>query len=125
MTAFADAFDQAQIGKDRRMLEEMVSDDLVFIDGTGSRGGKKQFIEGWTAPGESYQPIALVDRTITMLGPDAGIVQAEVTVRGEASGVPFSSRIRFSDTFKRVGGKWLAVHIHVTRVVPGEQEQAR
>jgi ketosteroid isomerase-like protein len=125
LTAFADAFDRAQIAKDRRKLEEMVSDDLVFIDGTGARRGKKDFIAGWTAPEDSYAPIKLIDRTVTMLGPDAGIVQAEVTVRGESSGVPFSSRIRFSDAFKRVRDRWLAVHIQVTRVAAAERAQDR
>ncbi len=125
LSAFADTFDKAQIAKDRRLLEKMVSEDLVFIDGTGARRGKKDFIAGWTAPEDSYAPIKLVDRTVTMLGSDAGIVQAEVTLRGESSGVPFSSRIRFSDTFRRVRGRWLAVHIHVTRVASVERAQDR
>lgn len=38
---FADQFDRAQLAKDRVALERMVSDDLVFIDGSGKRRGKR------------------------------------------------------------------------------------
>ena len=39
LTAFADAFDAAQIAQDRAALDRMVADDLVFIDGSGKRYG--------------------------------------------------------------------------------------
>ena len=116
LIAFADAFDQAQLTKDAAALERMISDDLVFIDAAGLRKGKKDFIARWMTPGESYDPIQLVDRTVTPLGPDAGIVGAETTLRGLSGGKPFASHFRFADTFKRTGGRWLAVHIQVTRI---------
>src|SRR3546814_10597340 len=47
LTAFADAFDAAQIAQDRAALDRMVADDLVFIDGSGTRYGKAFFIDGW------------------------------------------------------------------------------
>ena len=82
LLVFADAFDRAQLSKDGVALERMVADGLVFIDGSGKRQDKKAFIAGWTDPGDSYEPVTLSDRTITMLGEDAGIVGAEVTLRG-------------------------------------------
>jgi ketosteroid isomerase-like protein len=116
LVAFADAFDQAQLTKNAAALERMVSDDLVFIDAAGVRKGKKDFIARWMTPGESYEPIRLIDRTVTPLGPDAAIVGAETTLRGLSAGKPFSSHFRFADTFKRTDGRWLAVHIQVTRI---------
>jgi ketosteroid isomerase-like protein len=116
LVAFADAFDQAQLHQDRAALEAMVADDLVFIDGSGKRQGKKEFIDGWTAPGDLYDPIVLVDRTVTMLGADAGVVGAETTLTGVSGGDRFASRFRFADTFRRIGGKWQVAHIQVTRV---------
>ena len=116
LVAFADAFDRAQTGKDGAALDRMVSDDLIFIDGSGARRDKKAFIAGWTAAGDRYQPIALVDRTVVLLGNDAGIVGAEVTLKGETNGKPFASRFRFADTFRRTSGRWRAVHIQVTRI---------
>jgi ketosteroid isomerase-like protein len=114
--AFADAFDRAQLTKDRESLERMVSDDLVFIDGSGRRQGKKEFIDGWTGPGDRYDPVTLIDRVILPIGPDAGVVSAETVLSGTSGGQRFSSRFRFSDTFQRTGGQWRAVHVQVTRM---------
>ena len=116
VVAFADAFDRAQLAKDGAALDLMVSDDLIFIDGSGVRRDKKAFIAGWTDPGDRFEPIRLVDRTFTRLGPDAWIAGAEVTLSGRSGGKPFSSRFRFADTFRRTSGHWRVVHIQVTRM---------
>lgn len=113
---FADRFDRAQLAKDGPALERMVADELVFIDGSGKRQGKREFVAGWTAPGDSFDPITLVDRVVVPMGPDAGIVSAETVLSGVSGGKRFSSRFRFSDTFRRVHGQWRAVHIQVTRL---------
>jgi ketosteroid isomerase-like protein len=114
--AFADAFDRAQLAKDAAALEEMVSEALVFVDGSGKRQGKKEFIAGWTAPGDRFDPVVLVDRVVTPLGPNAAVVSAETTLSGTSGGQRFSSRFRFADTFVRSDGKWRAVHIQVTPI---------
>ena len=116
LLVFADAFDRAQLAKDGAALEQMVADDLVFIDGSGKRQGKTAFIQGWTAPGDRFDPITLIDRTVTMLGPDAGVVGAETTLSGVSGGEAFASHFRFADTFRRTGGRWRAAHIQVTRI---------
>ena len=114
--AFADAFDRAQLAQDAAALNEMVADELVFIDGSGKRQGKKEFIAGWTSPGDRFDPVVLLDRKVVPLGSDAAIVNAETTLGGTSGGQRFASRIRFADTFRRVGGKWRAVHIQVTPI---------
>ena len=112
----ADRFDAAQIAKDGAALEALVADDLIFIEGDGTRSGKKAFVDGWIDPAVTFEPIAITDRTFTPLGPDAGIVGGELVLRGRAGGTAFASHIRFADTFRRVGGVWRATHIQVTRV---------
>jgi ketosteroid isomerase-like protein len=114
--AFADAFDRAQLTQDAVALNEMVADELVFIDGSGKRLGKKDFIAGWTAPGDRFDPVVLTDRKVIALGDDAAIVNAETILGGTSGGQRFTTRIRFADTFRRVGGKWRAVHIQVTPI---------
>lgn len=116
LVQFADRFDQAQLRKDGPALERMVADDLVFITGSGQRQGKKEFIAGWTAPGDRYDPITLVDRVVVPIGEDAGMVSAETVLTGTSDGKTFASRFRFTDTFKRIGGEWRAIHIQVTRI---------
>lgn len=116
MIAIADRFDRAQLEQDRKALESMVDDELVFIEGSGKRSGKKDFIDGWMGADVKYAPITLIDRTVTPLGNDAFSVSAETTLSGTSGGQAFSSRIRFSDTFRRRDGRWQAVHIQVTRI---------
>lgn len=113
---FADQFDQAQLQKDGRLLEQMIADDLVFITGSGKRQGKRDFIAGWTDPADRYNPITLSDRVVTPLGLDAGMISAETVLSGTSRGKSFSTRFRFTDTFKRINGEWRAVHIQVTRI---------
>ena len=114
--AAADAFDRAQINKDGAAIGRFLLDDLVFIDGSGKRLGKKEFIDGWTVPGDSFDPITLIDRTVTPLGRDAAVVGAEVNLCGASGGARFCSRIRFADTFVRIDGRWRVAHIQVTRI---------
>ena len=116
MIRIADAFDRAQLVQDRKALEAMVDDELVFIDGSGKRLGKKQFVEGWTDAGTRYNPIILIDRTVSPLGTDSFVVSAETTLSGNSGDKDFSSRFRFSDTFRRRDGRWQAIHIQVTRI---------
>jgi len=116
LTAFADAFDAAQIARDGAALEHMVADDLVFIDGDGVRHGKREFIAGWTGAGDEYDPVTLGDRVIVRLGDDAGLASAETILSGRSAGKPFRTRIRFTDIFRRANGGWQAIHIQVTRM---------
>ena len=112
----ADTFDRIQLAQDEMAMERMILDDLVFIDGSGKRLGKKELIAGWMAPGDKYDPAEPVDRTVTPLGRDAAVVGAEVNICGTTDGARFCSRIRFADTFVKVGKEWRVAHIQVTRI---------
>jgi ketosteroid isomerase-like protein len=112
----ADAFDRIQLAKDEAAMDRMILNDFLFIDGSGRRLGKKEFIAGWTAPGNKYDPITLIDRTVTPLGRDAAVVGAETSLCGTSDGVRFCSRMRFADTFVRVDGEWRVAHVQVTRI---------
>lgn len=112
----ADAFDRAQLAQDRAAMEWMILDDLVFIDGSGKRLGKKELIDGWMGPNDKYDPALPTDRIVTALSTDAAVVNAEVNICGTSDGARFCSRIRFADTFVKVGGKWRVAHIQVTRI---------
>ncbi len=121
LTAFADAFDAAQIAQDRAALDRMVADDLIFIDGSGKRYGKTFFIDGWTGPDDDYDPVTLKDRVVLPLGKDAGLASAEAILSGRSAGRPFRVRIRFTDIFRRYGDSWQASYIHVTRMPIGDE----
>lgn len=112
----ADRFDRAQLAQDRATLERMTAPDLILIGGDGIRQNRQQFIDGYFGPGLTFEPAEAEDRYFIPLGPDVGIVGGEVMMRGSSNGTPFASRIRFSDTFRLIGGEWVAVHLQATRV---------
>ncbi len=112
----ADRFDRIQLAKDGAALEAMLLDDFIFIDGSGKRFGKKDFIAGWIVPGDTYDPIVLIDRTVTSLGRDAAVVGAETSLCGISDGARFCRRMRFADTFVRIDGEWRVAHVQVTRI---------
>ena len=68
------------------------------------------------APGDIYDPITLIDRTVTPLGRDAAAVSAETSLCGSSDGARFCRRMRFTDTFVRVDGEWRVAHVQVTRI---------
>ena len=112
----ADRFDRIQLAQDQAAMELMILDDFIFIDGSGKRQDKQAFIAGWMVPGDKYEPITLIDRTVTPLGRDAAVVGAETSLCGTSNGVRFCRRMRFADTFVRVGGEWRVAHVQVTRI---------
>lgn len=112
----ADRFDRAQIGQDRATLEAMTAPELVFVGSDGERLDRAGFIAGWMDPDIRFDPIHVTDRYFIALGPDAAVVGGEVVLRGTSGSRPFASRIRFADTFRRIHGRWQAVHIQATRV---------
>jgi ketosteroid isomerase-like protein len=116
LIAAADAFDQAQLGKDAAALDKMVADDLIFIEASGKRSDKRSFIAGWTAAGDRFDPVTLIDRRIVPLGREAFLVTAQTTLTGSSDGKRFASAFRFTDIFRWINGRWQAVHIQVTRL---------
>ena len=112
----ADRFDRAQLTQDRAALERLTADDLILIGSDGTRQNKRQFIEGFITPGLHFEMATPTDRYFIPLGPDAGIAGGDIVLRGTSDGTPFTIRLRFSDTFRRIHGEWLAVHIEATRV---------
>lgn len=116
ITAMADRFDQAQIGKDRATLEAMTDPSLIFIGSDGRRQDRQAFILGWLDPAIQWHPIEVTDRYFMPLGPDAVVVGGDVVLSWTAGGQRGSARIRFADTFRKIDGVWRAVHIQATRV---------
>ena len=114
-------------------MEAMTAPDLHLRRQQRRAPEPAQFIDGWMDPGTRYEPIEVTDRYFLPLGPDAGVagddpagptaIRARPRCRLSAATwccaaprQPLRGRIRFSDTFRRIGGQWRAVHIQATRV---------
>lgn len=112
--AAAQAFDQAQQQGDRAVLERMLAPDFLFVRGSGRVGNRADFIEGFTAPGVTFEPFAISDPLFVRVSPDVAIVGGEGRIRGRASGQPIVEHFRYSDTFARRNGQWVVVYTQVT-----------
>jgi ketosteroid isomerase-like protein len=115
---FARTFDQAQLNRDITSLQTMLAEDLVFVDGSGRLQGKREFIEGYSAPTLRIEPFEIVKPTFVQIGADGAIAGGEVVLRGSEDGKAFASHFRFADTFARRDGRWQVVHIQVTSIPP-------
>jgi hypothetical protein len=116
LRGIADRFDRAQLTQDSGAMDRLMADDFILIGSNGVRQDKRQFIQGFTEPGVHFDVVTPSDRYFIPLGPDAGLVGGEAVLTGTDHGAPFRTRIRFSDTFRRVDGRWQAVHAEATRV---------
>jgi hypothetical protein len=121
---FARDFDRAQLERDIAALRVMTADDLVFVPGSGSLQGKREFIDGYAAPTLRIEPFEIINPTYVQLGRDAAVVGGEVVLRGSEDGKAFASHFRFADTFVWRDGRWQAVHIQVTSI-PAKREADR
>ena len=117
--AAAQAFDDAQQHGDKAGLERMLAPDFLFVRGSGRVGDRRDFIAGFTAPNSRLEPFRIGDRLFLRIAPDVAVVGGEARIRGIEDGKPFAQHFRYSDTFARRGGRWVAVFTQVTALPPG------
>lgn len=112
------AFDEAQLHGDRAVLERMLARDMLFVRGSGLATGRAAFLDSFASGRLALEPFVITDRRVIPLGPDAGIVAAEGTIRGREDGKPFVERFRYADIFQRRDGRWQVVYVQVTPLPP-------
>jgi len=112
--AFAQAFDDAQLHGDRAALERMIAPDFLLVHGSGRVGDKKDFIDGFTDPNAHLDPFEIKDRLFIRPSADTAIVGGDAWVSGTDHGKAFKQHFRYSDTFAKRNGRWVAVYAQVT-----------
>jgi ketosteroid isomerase-like protein len=112
--AAADAFIQAQERGDAAALEQLIAPDFLFVRSSGRVGDRREFITGFTAPGNRLEPFRITDRMFVRASPDVAIVGGEAWIKGTEAGKPLSQHFRYSDTLARRDGRWLVVFTQVT-----------
>lgn len=116
--AAAKAFDEAQQHSDRATLEKMLAADFLFVRGSGRVGDRRDFIAGFTSPGQKLEPFTIVDPLFLRVSGDVAIVGGEAWIKGVDEGKAFAEHFRYSDTFARRGGQWVVVYTQVTGLPP-------
>jgi ketosteroid isomerase-like protein len=112
--AAARMFDDAQLHGDRATLDRMLAPDFLFVRGSGRVGDRRDFIEAFTSPGQKLEPFTIIDPLFLRVSGDVAIVGGEAWIKGTDGGAPFSQHFRYSDTFAKRDGRWVAVFTQVT-----------
>jgi ketosteroid isomerase-like protein len=104
--------DRARLEGDVATIEAMTAPDLVLIVENGMQMDRRDFLSRWEGPQVRYESFEVSERYFLALGPDAGVTGGVARYRGTFEGRSFANEIRFSEVFRRSGGRWQVVHIH-------------
>jgi len=112
--AAADAFNAAQQRGDGAALERLLAPDFLFVRGSGRIGDRRDFIAGFTNPASKMEPFVIRDPLFLRVSADVAIVGGEAWIKGIENGKPITEHFRYSDTFARRDGRWMAVYTQIT-----------
>jgi hypothetical protein len=110
----ADAFRIAQERGNKAELERLLAPDFLFVRASGRVGDRREFIDGFTAPGIRLDPIRVADPLLIRASAEVAIVGGEAWLRGTQDGAALAQHYRFSDTFARRGGRWQVIYTQIT-----------
>ena len=106
--ALENLWNQAELKKDTKALEQILADDFAYIDIDGTLSNKAEFLKGVQHPTEKISLIGnetMMARTYEK----TVVVTGTYTEKGSTNGKPYSRRGRFTDTWIRQGPEWLCV----------------
>ncbi|WP_294391813.1 nuclear transport factor 2 family protein [uncultured Sphingomonas sp.] len=112
--AAADAFVHAQEQGDGTALDRLLARDFLFVRSSGRVGDRRDYIDGFTAPGMKLEPLVVTDRLFQRLSADVVIVGGEARLRGTENGRPLAQHYRYSDTLVRRDGRWQVAYSQIT-----------
>ena len=110
----------AEIKHDAATLRRILDDKFVVSFGAGKPYNKEAFIKG-TVSGEvdPTESQALTDRAI-IIDQDTAVVVGTDTLRGTRKGAAYTEVARYTVTYIRRQGQWLALAEHLVEVPQGK-----
>jgi ketosteroid isomerase-like protein len=106
LVALDQAYNDAQVHKDRAALERLWADDYLYTHSNGSVATKAEDLAD-TMTGMSWTA-ARLDATKVRVYGDVGIVTGRLTMVGASKSYASGAR-RFTDIFVKRGGRWQLV----------------
>lgn len=115
----AKAWDQACMRRDAGSVGRLLADDYVLTDASGAKLTKKEYLASIVKSPEisRVKSWASENLDVRVLG-ETATVTGESGVKGRPRGRGFAlpARYRFTDTWIRRDGRWLAVSTKATRI---------
>ncbi len=111
LIAMENAWNQAQLHRDSKAINEMVADTFVYTDTDGTVMNKAKFMADIKNPSVVTTVVANRDVEVYLYS-DVAIVTGEYRAKGKYKGEPFDHRGRFTDTWILASGRWQCVASH-------------
>lgn len=111
--AMEDRLKQAVISSNVYALDELLADDVVFIDPSGRRLTKAEDIEVYRRGLVSVGQYEVVDREVRSFG-EVAIVHSIITISGRALGTPFDGQYHYTRVWSIRAGRWQVVAAQAT-----------
>lgn len=97
---------KAMVDKDLAMLDQVISEDLVYIHSNGSVDTKATYIGPISDGSRSYDDITIDSPRVRVYG-DVGIINASCTYhRTSSEGRPNNLTLRYTSVYARLDGRW-------------------
>jgi ketosteroid isomerase-like protein len=100
---------------DRRLLDEVLADDYVFVALDGRALDKAEAIGRWTHPDRGDATFTDVESHIRVYG-DCAVVTGRQAESGTAGGKPYAVAYRFTVVWARPKGRWQVVSEHLSAI---------
>lgn len=111
----AAAWDAAMVAKNTAGIAAPMTDDFVWVQGSGNVKDKKAFVDDFADPGAKLEPWK-VEEPIVRIHGDSALLGGRVTMKGTDAGKPFESKFRYLDLWVRRDGKWMVASAQITRL---------
>ncbi|RYD71468.1 MAG: nuclear transport factor 2 family protein [Verrucomicrobiaceae bacterium] len=108
-----DRLRQAVLSSNVYALEEMLADDLVFIDQSGRRLGKAEDIEVYRRGLVSVAKFDVLEQTIRSVG-EVNVVHSLVEISGRALGTAFDGQFYYTRVWTIQDGRWRVISAQAT-----------
>jgi ketosteroid isomerase-like protein len=104
--ALESAWDQAEQNKDANALENLLAENLVYVDYDGSISTKQQFLASVKSADIAGEQINNEGVTVHLYGNSVAVSTGIYRDKGIEKGKPFSRRGRFTNVWLNQNGRW-------------------
>ena len=96
----------AALHGDVAALDELLADDLVFVDQTGQFLSKEDDLAMHRTGALKLGALRFSDYRLRLLAPGVVLVVLRADASGRAAGEPFDAALRFSRLWRHEAGRW-------------------
>ena len=109
----AEAIRRALMRNDTVALKNLYAEDYEGVDVRGERDDLAMILQAYQ-PGAVVLEVYQVEETRVEVFSEIGIIRGKGDIRGRFGEHAFAHRVRFTDIYKKTGGKWRCWRSHLT-----------